>query len=104
MSLNPEDRKNWHGFLDLLQPPNGYRLGAAVGTTFGLSLDALIAALLSMCDADGEEMAKNPVAAVMAITRLNSKVRVLVHPATTTGPTANAGSDNFIALLDQLLI
>ena len=61
MSLNPEDRKNWQGFLDLMQPPQGYRLGAAVGTTFGLSMDALIAALLSMCDADGEELASNPV-------------------------------------------
>ncbi len=104
MSLNPEDRKSWQGFLDLLQPPPGYRLGAALGTTFGLSMEALIAALLSMCDADGEELASNPVAATMAITRMSSKVRVLVHPATTTGPSANAGSNRFIALLDRLVV
>jgi hypothetical protein len=104
MKLNPEDKKNWHGFLDLLQPPPGYRLGAAIGTTFGLSMDALIAALLSMCDADGEELAGNPVAATMAITRMSSKVRVLVHPATITGPSANGGSSRFIALLDRLLV
>ena len=104
MSLNPEDKKNWQGFLDLLQPPPGYRLGAAIGTTFGLSMDALIAALLSMCDTDGEELASNPVAATMAITRLSAKVRVLVHPATITIPSANTGSSHFIALLDRLVV
>ena len=104
MTLNPEDRKSWQGFLDLLQPPPGYRLGAALGTTFGLSTEALIAALLSMCDADGEELASNPVAAIMAITRMSAKVRVLVHPATTTGSLANTGSHRFIALLDRLVV
>ena len=104
MNLNPEDRKNWQGFLDLLQPPPGYRLAAALGTTFGLSMEALVAALLSMCDADGEELASNPVAATMAITRMSPKVRVLVHPATITGPSANAGSNRFVALLDRLVV
>ena len=104
MKLNPEDKKNWHAFLDLLQPPIGYRLAAAIGTTFGLSTDALVAALLSMCDADGEELAENPIAATMAITRMSSKVRVLVHPATITVPHANLGSNRFIALLDRLVV
>lgn len=104
MSLNPEDKKSWQGFLELLQPPIGYRLGAALGTTFGLSIEALVAALLSMCDADGEELAHSPVAAVMAITRLEKRVRVLVHPATITGPTSNTGSDRFVALLDRLVV
>ena len=104
MSLNPEDRKNWQGFIDLLQPPPGYRLAAALGTTFGLSIDALFAALLSMCGADGEELGANPVAATMAITRMASKVRVLVHPATISGPSANEGTSRFIALLDRLIV
>jgi hypothetical protein len=104
VSLNPEDRKNWLGFLDLLQPPPGYKRGAALGTTFGLSVEALTAALLCMADADGEEMAANPVAATMAITRLSEKVRVLVHPATTTGPAVNSGTNRFIALLDRLVV
>lgn len=104
MSMSPDDRKNWLGFLDLLQPPPGYRLGAALGTTFGLSMDALTAALLAMSDADGEELAANPVAATMAITRMCDKVRVLVHPATTTGPPSNSGSNRFIAMLDRLVV
>lgn len=104
MRLGPEDPKNWQGFLDLVQPPPGYRLAAALGTTFGLSLEALTAALLTMRDADGEELAGNPVAATIAITRLRDRVRVLVHPATTTGPSAGRGAYAFLALLDRLAI
>jgi hypothetical protein len=104
MNLNPEERKNWQGFLDLLQPPQGYRLGAAIGTTFGLSMDVLVAALLSMCDADGEELANNPVAATLAITRMSPRVRVLLHPATASGPSVNQGANRFIALLDRLIV
>lgn len=104
MNLTPTDRKNWQGFLDLLQPPPGYRLGAALGTTFGLSIDVLLAALLSMCDTDGEELATNPVAATLAITRMSPKVRILVHPATVSGPPANTSAKRFIALLDRLIV
>jgi hypothetical protein len=104
MSLNPQDRKQWHGFLDLMQPPAGYRLTAAVGTTFGLSVDALVAALLAMCDADGEELADNPVAATIAISRLASRVRVLTHPATISGGTAGGAQGAFIRLLDRLVV
>ena len=32
MTLDPRERKSWQGFLDLLQPPAGYRLSAALGT------------------------------------------------------------------------
>jgi hypothetical protein len=71
VSLDPRDRKNWTGFLDGLQPPAGYRLAAAVGTTFGLSLDALTAALLAMSEADGEALAGDPVAGVIAVTRVD---------------------------------
>lgn len=103
MSLNPEERKNWNGFLDLLQPPTGYRLVAAVGTTFGLSIDALTAALLAMCNGDGETMTSDPVASLLAITRLRNRVRVLVHPATISGGTA-IGSRRIVALLDGVVL
>lgn len=104
MSLRPDDRKSWHGFLDLLQPPSGYRLAAALGTTFALSVDALTAALLAMGDADGEQLSANPVAATMAITRMADRVRVLVHPGTVSGPPSNSGTNRFVALLDRLVV
>jgi hypothetical protein len=103
MMLDPRDRKSWQGFLGLLQPPSGYRLSAALGTSFGLSIDALTAALLAMCDADGEGLAHDPVASVLALTRLRSKVRVLVHRGTISGR-VQAGSTRYIALLDRLLV
>lgn len=103
MTLDPRDRKSWYGFLDLLQPPIGYRLSAAIGTTFGLSIEALTAALLAMSDTDGEALANEPVAGVMAITRLRKRVRILVHPGTIAG-NSNAGSSRFVALLDRLIV
>src|SRR5688572_30836174 len=103
MTLDPRERKSWQGFLDLLQPPAGYRLASAVGTSFGLSIDALTAALLSMCDTDGEALANDPVAGALAITRLRSRVRVLVHPGTVSA-TSSAGTNRFIAMLDRLIV
>ena len=101
--LDPRERKSWQGFLDLLQPPIGYRLSAALGTSFGLSVDALTAALLAMSETDGEALAAEPVAGVMAITRLRNKVRILVHPGTISG-SPHAGSTRFVALLDRMIV
>ena len=103
MSLDPRDRKSWHGFLDLMQPPAGYRLSAALGTTFGLTIEAMTAALLAMSDTDGEALASEPIAGVMAITRMRSRVRVMVHPATIAG-NFHAGSSRFVALLDRMIV
>ena len=98
--LDPRKRESWQGFLDLLQPPAGYRLAAAIGTSFGLSVDVLTAALLSMSEADGEALAREPVAGVMAITRQRHKVRVLVHPGTISA-SPHAGSRRFCGAAGQ---
>lgn len=103
MTLDPRERKNWQGFLELLQPPAGYRLRAAIGTTFGLSIEALTAALLAMGNADGESLASEPVAAVLGVTKMRNRVRVLVHPATISGQTA-PGTRRFVALLDRMIV
>ena len=103
MTLDPRDRKSWHGLFDVFHPPSGYRLSAALGTSFGLSLDAFVAALLAMGDADPESLAGEPLAGVMAATRLGSRVRVLVHPGTISGP-SQPGSNRFVALLDRMII
>ena len=103
MTLDPRDRKSWHGLFDVFQPPSGYRLSAALGTSFGLSLDAFVAALLAMGDADPDSLAGEPLAGVMAATRLGSKVRVLVHPGTISG-SSRPGSNRFVALLDRMIV
>jgi len=102
VTIDPRDIKSWRGFLDLLRPPSGYRLTAAFGTAFGLSFDALTAALLAMLDTDGESLARDPVAGVIAITRLRSRVRVLVHPATISNPDL-AMPRRLIGLLDSFV-
>ena len=75
----------------------------SLGTSFGLSVDALTAALLAMSETDGEGLAGEPVAGVMAITRLRNKVRILVHPGTISGH-LHAGSKRFVALLDRMIV
>lgn len=100
--MDPRERSNWAGFLEALQPPPGYKLAAAIGTTFGLSLEALVGALLSMCHVDGEALQNDPVAAVIAATRLGSSVRVLVHPATISG--GQSGSRKVVGLLDRVCV
>lgn len=102
MSLDPNALASWRGFLDLLRPPAGYRVAAAVGTTYGLSFDTLVAALLAMLDADGEELARDPVSSVMAVTRLAPRVRVLFHPGTIQGPVEGI-STRLVGMLDRIL-
>ena len=66
-------------------------------------MDALTAALLAMSETDGDALADEPVAGVMAITRLCSTVRVLVHPGTIAG-SPHAGSKRFVVLLDRVIV
>src|SRR5688572_24164331 len=55
-----------------------------------------------MLDTDGENLARDPVAGVIAITRLRSSVRVLVHPATISNPN-QAMPSRLIGLLDRFV-
>lgn len=103
MSLDPLKRSSWKGFLDLLRPPAGFRLKAAAGTTFGLSFDALVAALLSMIDSGGEGLEKEPLAGLLAATRLSSRVRVFVQAGSIYGSTSGVPA-RLAALLDRLIV
>lgn len=102
MRLDPRERDNWQGFLDLMRPPPGFSLVAAFGTTFGLSFEALTAALLALVNADGERIAADPVASVVAITRLKSRVCVALHPGTIYG-SARALPPHLIGMLDRFV-
>lgn len=85
MTLDPLARASWRGFLDLLRPPPGYHIGAAFGTTFGLSLDAFIAALYAHMDAEGDTSAPDPLTALITATRLSDRVRVMYHAGNMSG-------------------
>ena len=75
-------------FVDLIRPPPGYRLEAAIGTTYSLDFVALTAALMAMVDAElaEEERRANPVECLHAITRLSDRVQVFVQRARIASP------------------
>lgn len=103
MKLDPTQPKSWHAFLDLLRPPAGYRLLRACGTTYGLSFEALVAALLAMDGRSAADVAASPVDSVIAATRLASKVRVLFHPGT-IGGRVDGLPTRLVGALDTLLV
>lgn len=73
--------------LDLLRPPPGYRLEAAVGTTYSLDFVALTAVLLALVDAESEaDRAARQLDSLHAITRLVDRVRVFVDRGHIIGP------------------
>lgn len=73
-------------FLALLRPPPGYRLEAAVGTTYSLDFVALTSALLAMIDTESEEDSAKPIESLHAITRLAERVHVFVNRGQVQGP------------------
>jgi hypothetical protein len=70
-----------HSFLDLVRPPAGYRLDAAVLVTYSLDFVALTAMFLALVDreAEGEGAPENDAETLQAITRLSHRVRVFVN-------------------------
>lgn len=103
MSLDIHHRGSWRGLTDLVRPPDGYRLAAAVGTSFGMSFDALVACLLSMLDCDSDGLAEDPLAGLLAATRLSSRVRILVQAGSISGST-NGVPPRLAALLDTMIV
>ncbi len=75
-------------FVDLIRPPSGYRLEAALGTSCSLDFVALTAALMAMVDAElqGEGQRADPVECLQAITRMADRVQVFVQRARIASP------------------
>jgi hypothetical protein len=103
MSLDPQARDSWRGLMELLRPPAGYQLGAAVGTTFGMSFDALVASLLAMLDSDGEGLAEDPLAGLIAATKLAGRVRIFVQAGSISGSSSGVPA-RLAALLDRMIL
>lgn len=102
MNFNPDERTN---FLDLLRPPPGYRLDAAVGTTFSMDFVALTAVLLAFVDAEeeGESDDITKVGLLRAITRLGSRVRVFVDGGHISGTDVNKHG-KLASLMDRIVL
>jgi len=103
VTLDPLAHGAWRGLVDSFRPPHGYGIAGAVGTTFSLSLDALVAALLGMLDLDSESIGEDPLGAVVAATRLSGKLRVLLDAGNVTGSSQRVPA-HLAALLERILI
>lgn len=84
--LKPKaDRLN---YAELLKPPEGYRLLAAVGTTYSLDLETLVAASLPMAIAENPERTalENPVCVMHALRRIADRVVLFCEDGQTKLP------------------
>jgi hypothetical protein len=85
--LAPESR---HTYLDALRPPGGFTLDLAVGTTYSLDLETLLAVPLgfAMLDWESEEgtLARDPVALLHALRRCADRVTVFCQAGRIASP------------------
>lgn len=85
MTLDPTRAEAWQSFLAAIRPPRGYELESGVGTSYGLSPEMLIAALLGFIEIDGDATHLDVTSAIRAITRLESRLRVFIERASVHG-------------------
>ena len=99
-ALGPANRRN---FLDLLQPPENYRLEWAIGTTFSLDFTALTAAMLAMLNTECEEESfASPDAKLLSIVHMRDRLSVFVN----RGNISVAGlksTDQLVSLFSPLI-
>ncbi|WEJ34112.1 hypothetical protein [Devosia sp. SD17-2] len=78
-TLAPSQRVD---FGEALVPPEGYRLEAALGTTFSMDIATALTVPVAMALRGGverDELLENPLAALAAIRRLQDRVRIFVE-------------------------
>lgn len=74
--LEPTHRQS---FLDVLRPPPGYRLAAAIGTTYSLEMEPLTAALLAFIGEDLDPDAPDRLSILHTMSRVSRCLRVYVN-------------------------
>lgn len=85
--LNPRDR---HVYLEALKPPSGFALDHAVGTTFSLDLQTLLAVPLGFAVLDWEnatgELSVDPVTLLHALRRCADRVTIFCQEGRIAAP------------------
>jgi hypothetical protein len=80
-----------HVYLDALRPPGGFALDRAVGTTYSLDLETLLAVPLGFAMLDWENrkgaLARDPVALLHALRRCADRVTVFCQAGRIASPT-----------------
>jgi hypothetical protein len=103
MNLDPKVSDSWNSLLDAMRPPRGYTIASAFGTTYGLSIEMVMASLIAMNGADAAQLANNPVAGVLSATRLESRVRIFFQDGRCQVP-SNAFPTSLGALLESIIV
>ena len=95
----PGSRIEW---TSMVRPPDGYRLDAAIGTTYSLDFTALTAVLLASLDQQSNQPSWDDRAQLLhAITRLRDRVRVLVNRGQIRADVRS--SNRMFTLFDQMV-
>ena len=92
-------------FGEALAPPTGYRLEAALGTTFSLDIATALTVPVAMALRGGverDELMENPLAALAAMQRLQDRVRIFVEAGNIHPPAGNRNP--LISLLEGLVV
>lgn len=74
--LEPTHRQS---FLDVLRPPPGYRLAAAIGTSYSLEMEPLTAALLAFIGEDLDPEAPDRISILHALGRVSRCLRIYIN-------------------------
>lgn len=101
-TLAPSQRVD---FGEALVPPEGYRLEAALGTTFSMDIATALTVPVAMALRGGverDELLENPLAALAAIRRLQDRVRIFVEAGNIHPPVGKRNA--LISLLEGLVI
>ena len=95
--LEPDRRRF---FLDTLRPPDGYRFGRAVGTTFTLDLMTLLSVPLAFTFRDGHdgngELASDPLALLESARQNADRILLFCHGGRTSVPRSGQHALAFI--------
>ena len=88
---------------DLLSPPHGYTLDAAICTTYSLELETLIASLvaLGLNEATDTELLRSPINTLHAIERVSRRVVVFCESGQTSIPPV---SSSLHLLLEKMIV
>jgi len=92
-------------FGEALVPPEGYRLEAAIGTTFSMDIATALTVPVAMALRGGierDELIENPLAALAAMQRLQDRVRIFVEVGNIHPPVGKRNA--LISLLEGLVV
>ncbi len=94
------DRLNYG---DILMPPNGYTLEAAIGTTYSLDLEALTAISISLGldEETDSEFTKNPISLLNALQKVSDKILIFCEAGQTKLP---ANQSALFLLLEKMIV